>query len=112
MDVRKIKVLQGLQEGKTITEVCEEVGINRSTYYSWLNNDPDFKATKKDMEEKMFDNLYTVAMSETMDRLLKSNNDFYVLQCLQTVAKYKHAEKMEISNKPLSLEELLKDLDN
>ena len=37
-----------------ITKACESVGINRGTYYLWIENDPIFKSHIDDvMEEKL-----------------------------------------------------------
>lgn len=47
----KVRLLRELQENPLIERACKKVGIVRSTYYRWLNNDPDFKKASMNAQE-------------------------------------------------------------
>lgn len=38
-----------------ITATCQKTGINRSTYYDWLHNDPEFKAAVDLVNDRLID---------------------------------------------------------
>jgi len=38
-----------------ICETCKKIGINRRTYYDWMENDPEFKAAYEDYQEDLID---------------------------------------------------------
>jgi hypothetical protein len=46
---QKEKVLESLRNGvKSISRICEAVGISRQTYYNWLSEDPEFRRDTRD----------------------------------------------------------------
>jgi Transposase len=45
---RQEQVLEGLRNGGTIAAVCREIGVDRSAYYRWRHQDPDFPETADD----------------------------------------------------------------
>ena len=110
MNEKKKRALEGIIKGESITSIAKEIGVNRSTIYHWLNNDPDFIATKEELENKLVDELYTISMLEVKDALLNSSNDYYKVQIFQSLAKIKHSDKIEITNKVMSLDDLLQEL--
>lgn len=68
MDTPKKRVLEALTISKGIvTSACDAAQIPRSTYYLWMNNDPEFKAAVDDIQEialdfvegKLFDKIST-----------------------------------------------------
>ena len=40
---------------RTITALCEEVGINRTTFYNWMDKDEDFKKAWNEVWEWAID---------------------------------------------------------
>ena len=38
-----------------VTDACNKIGLNRSTFYGWLKNDPDFKLAVDDIQEVAID---------------------------------------------------------
>jgi transposase-like protein len=44
-----------LMEGKTITEVAQEVGVNRSTIHRWKSDDPVFMAELNQLRRGVWD---------------------------------------------------------
>lgn len=38
-----------------VTSACKAVGINRSTHYDWLQNDPDYKKAVESIEDIAID---------------------------------------------------------
>lgn len=56
MDSKKNDVIQALEECRGIvTEACRKAGIARSTYYLWIEQDPEFKAAAEDVQEQAID---------------------------------------------------------
>lgn len=52
IEKNKIKILEALNDNHGIVWLaCDEIGINRSTFYRWMERDDDFK---KKAEEKIF----------------------------------------------------------
>lgn len=52
----KKKVLEALEEKHGIvSEACRSIGLARSTYYDWINSDPDFKKAVNDVNEAAID---------------------------------------------------------
>ena len=46
-----IQVIQRMNEGMTVVDACEEVGIPRSTYYDIIKNNPEVIAEYQEMVE-------------------------------------------------------------
>lgn len=38
-----------------VTEACRSIGLNRSTYYEWLKNDPEFKQAVEEITDTAID---------------------------------------------------------
>ena len=47
---RALRVIQHSNDGMTIVEACREVGIPRSTFYYFVNTNPDAIATFQEMQ--------------------------------------------------------------
>jgi hypothetical protein len=56
MDSNKKEILESLESHKGIvTTACKSIGLARSTYYSWLENDPAFKIAVDEIQEVAID---------------------------------------------------------
>lgn len=56
MDSIKKNIIQALKDCYGIvTDACRKANVPRSTYYKWLNEDPDFKAAVEDTQEEAID---------------------------------------------------------
>lgn len=56
MDSNKKEILEALEEHKGIVlTACASIGLARSTYYSWLESDPDFKTAVDEIRETAID---------------------------------------------------------
>lgn len=52
----KKAMLQALEKSMgVVSTACKIVGINRSTHYDWLKNDPDYATEVKDIENVALD---------------------------------------------------------
>ena len=64
-----------------VSKACEAVGIDRSTFYDWVNADPAFAQSLKDVREK------TVDIAETaLQKLIQEGNPAIICY-LKTQAK-------------------------
>ncbi len=75
-----------------ITDICREVGINRSSYYQWLEENPAFNRAYEDTREYLVDKAEQVIIHSltTMD----SKTAQFVLKALNK--KYK--DKVDITS--------------
>jgi len=65
-----------------VSKACEAVGIDRSTFYDWVNADPAFAQSLKDVREK------TVDIAETaLQKLIQEGNPTAIIFYLKTQAK-------------------------
>jgi hypothetical protein len=56
MDNNKKEILEALEKYKGIvTNACGSIGLARSTYYNWLNEDSEFKAAVDEIQETAID---------------------------------------------------------
>jgi len=56
MDNNKKEILEELEKHNGIvSSACKSIGLPRSTYYSWLNSDPEFKSQVDDIQEVAID---------------------------------------------------------
>lgn len=54
--IKKKALLEALEKSMgVVTPACKSVGIARSTYYEWYNNDADFKVKVNDLQEVALD---------------------------------------------------------
>jgi len=72
-DIRTNQALQVIQhsnQGMTIIEACQEVGISRSTFYYFTSHNPDAIATFQEMQ----------LVAEAQQFALILNNHFEILE--------------------------------
>lgn len=56
MDISKEDILKELEERNGIVSIaCKAIGLARSTFYKWLNDDPEFKTAVDDIQEVALD---------------------------------------------------------
>jgi len=56
MDIKKQEIISALSECHGIvTDACRKTNTPRSTYYTWLENDPEFKKLVEDTQEEAID---------------------------------------------------------
>jgi hypothetical protein len=48
-------VLEGLVVGKSVTEMSQAAGVNRTTIYRWMKHDPAFRAAYNQWHEQMIE---------------------------------------------------------
>ena len=55
-DIRKKAFIDALEKSLgVVTIACRTIGIHRSTFYDWINNDPQFKSMVDDINEITLD---------------------------------------------------------
>lgn len=56
VDSRKSEIIEALSSCRGIvTDACKKTNTPRSTYYSWLESDPEFKKAVDDTQEEAID---------------------------------------------------------
>ena len=83
-----------------VSYACQKVGITRTCYYKWRENDPKFKERAEEVEEETID----VVESKLLSAI---NNDFY----LKTKGKKRgYVERVEQDVNVNPFESLMKEL--
>lgn len=56
MDNTKEDILKALEaKNGIVSEACKSIGFSRSTFYKWLNDDPDFKKKVDEIQDVAID---------------------------------------------------------
>ena len=104
MDVKKEKMAMALSKyDGNISAACKEVGINRSTYYDWIEKDPDFVQRVQEVEESVID-----AVEQKLQELIqKENNVTATIFFLKTKGKKRgYTEDAASSNQEIKIKEI------
>lgn len=65
---KKRQLLEALKKSLgVVSSACAAVGVNRSTYYDYLNNDPDFRAEVEDLKNVALDFAETSLLKQIQD---------------------------------------------
>lgn len=85
MAPRKKKMVEAMAKHLGIvTSACQEVGLNRDTYYQWLKNDKDFAEAIIALEGRKEDVIEKAFLSLVIDR-----NPQAVIHAVKTKLKYR-----------------------
>lgn len=97
MDSKKEKFLEALTRGRgIISTACEAMGISRSTFYRWVNSDPEFKLRVEDVTEIQVDFVESKLM-----QLIESGDTTAIIFYLKTKGRKRgYNEKVPIKEKP------------
>ncbi len=60
--------LQAIREKLSIQHACDQIGLSRTAFYSWMKKDPDFAAAVVDAQEGACDVLEECLMDRAKDR--------------------------------------------
>lgn len=75
-----------------ITEACNRIGIDRSTYYRWLENDPGFSRAVEEAREEKID-----FIEDQLLERISSGDTTAIIFALKTLAKHRgYVERQEI----------------
>ena len=75
-----------------VTEACNKIGIDRSTYYRWLESDPDFGQAVQDAREEKID-----FIEDQLLERISSGDTTAIIFALKTLAKHRgYVERQEI----------------
>ena len=101
-DNKKRAMLEALERALGIvTTACSAVGINRSTHYQWMKDDPEYKQAVKDIDNRTLD-----FAESHLHKLIKEGNPAATIFFLKTKGKGRgYVERQEIEmaeKKPLS----------
>tara|TARA_R100000773_G_scaffold41582_1_gene38189 strand:- start:217 stop:570 length:354 start_codon:yes stop_codon:yes gene_type:complete len=94
-----------------VTTACRKAGIGRTTYYDWLNNDPEFKAAVESIQDVALD----FAESQ-LHRQIAENNTSATIFYLKTKGKRRgYVERTEhtgLEGTKLFEVEIIKNIDD
>lgn len=79
--------LAAYEETCTVMHACAASDVGRSTYYEWLNDDPEFAAAVTAVEAKIGDKLEKEAIRRAVDGV-REPVGFYQGQASEYVQKY------------------------
>jgi hypothetical protein len=109
-EIRKQRLLEALEQTLgVVTTACRKIGMERSTVYNWLKNDPDFKAR--------YDELQSVALDFAESKLhqrIAEGSDACTIFYLKTKGKGRgYVERTEISGggNPIAIRVVTTDVD-
>lgn len=109
-EIRKQRLLEALEQTLgVVTTACRKIGMERSTVYNWLKNDPDFKAR--------YDELQSVALDFAESKLhqrIAEGSDACTIFYLKTKGKGRgYVERTEISGggNPIAIRVVTTDAD-
>jgi hypothetical protein len=93
MDNEKKAILSALEEScGVISTACKSIGMPRSTFYNWVNADPEFKAAVEELQE------YTLDVVESeLHKQIKKGDTTAIIFYLKTKGKKRgYIEKQEV----------------
>ena len=98
---KKSAMLEALKKHLNIvTTACKDVGIDRSTHYEWLKNDPDYKAKVEALDDVVLD-----FAESKLHQSINNGSDTATIFFLKTKGKKRgYVEKQEITQTNLNVE--------
>ena len=104
MDVKKEKMAISLSKHNgNISAACKEVGINRLTYYNWIEKDPDFVKRVQEVEESVID----AVEQKLQELILEDNNVTATIFFLKTKGKKRgYTEDSVQGNQEIKIQEI------
>lgn len=90
---------------RTITALCEEAGVDRSLFYRWLRQDPNFRAAWEDTWRSSIKRHLPGVIAAQLDRAL--NGDTKAARLIADVAgliKQKLEHSGEVTQRVISIE--------
>lgn len=95
MDNEKKAILSALEEScGIISTACKSIDMPRSTFYNWMNADPEFKAAVEELQE------YTLDVVESeLHKQIKKGDTTAIIFYLKTKGKKRgYIERQEIDH--------------
>jgi hypothetical protein len=92
MDKDKKAIIEALEQScGVVSTACAAINFPRSTFYKWLNEDPDFKAAVDEVQE------YALDVAESaLQKLIKEGETAAIIFYLKTKGKKRgFIEKVE-----------------
>jgi predicted DNA-binding transcriptional regulator AlpA len=97
-DIKKKNIIEALKMSNGVVKnAVEQVGIHRSTFYDWVNQDEDFAREVNSIREGAID-----FVESKMFQRIKEGSDTMIIFYLKTQAKargYVEKSELEVNNK-------------
>lgn len=91
---KKALILALEQTLGVVTHACQKTGVNRKTFYDWLQQDPEFRQQVEDINNVVLDFAESKLYSQ-----IKENNTTATIFFLKTKGKHRgYVEKQEIEH--------------
>lgn len=101
--LKQLKTSKGI-----IAPACKKANISRTTYYRWMENDPNFKEEVNNIFEESIDHV-----ESKMHRRINEGSDRMIIFYLETKGKdrgYSKKSELEIQTSELSIDEIKEEL--
>ena len=116
---QKAKLIRELSENHLVTRACNKIGIARSTYYNWLEDDPIFRSDVKKAQSKGLEKFGEFAESKLIENIkdgnqsaisyyLRFNHPRYRPQTLKLVIEENSQRQLEVAKLQQMLDELVR----
>ena len=94
-DTIKKKLISALESNLGIvTTACKQVGVHRSTYYEWYNNDNKFKKLVDDVNDQTLD----FVESKLHEKIKDGDTTSIIFYCKTKGKKRGYVERQEIKH--------------
>ena len=94
-DTIKKKLISALEINLGIvTTACKQVGVHRSTYYEWYNNDNEFKKLVDDVNDQTLD----FVESKLHEKIKDGDTTSIIFYCKTKGKKRGYVERQEIKH--------------
>lgn len=114
LSIRQNKFLQAYVKSGVIIKACEEIGLNKGTFYYWLKTSEEFKnkfeEIKKRVEKELFDRVNSLIPKafDVLEKELESENSYIRLRAVSLILDVYHKQKeLNLEERLEKIEELI-----
>lgn len=101
-------------QGCTYQEIGDELGLSKNAVYRAVKYDPEVKDILKDIQQDYKNELLDICINEMKEIMLSDETSVGLkTQLIPTILKYtgQFTEKVEVTKKEFSIEELMKEFE-
>lgn len=103
---KKVKALELLMANVNISTIASEVGVDRKTIYNWMKSDEAFKKAKKDIEDNLVNDLYSITLLQFEDIIVNGTRAEQI-QAGTQIIKILKGEEHTVNVKPMTVDDMI-----